>query len=84
MPSSCLLASLLLGDLKFLISHIYFHLHHSKLRKQYQSLSQETMGQICDLEAVEPQEFPIKVACFITEICYRGCGKEKASFLTIV
>ena len=59
--SSCLLASLLLRDLKFLISNIYFHVDDSKLLKQYQSLSQEMMGQICDFETAEPQEIPIKV-----------------------
>ena len=76
-----------LGDnLKFLTSHIYFHLDDSKLWKQYQSVSQEMMGQICDLETVEPQEIPIKVCVMFynTEICYRGYGEKKASFLAII
>ena len=46
--------------LKFLTYHIYFHLDDSELWKQYQSVSQEMMGQICDLETVEPQEVPIR------------------------
>ena len=46
--------------LKFLTSHIYFHLDDSELWKRYQSVSQEMMGQICDLETVEPQEDPIR------------------------
>ena len=58
LPSSCLLASLLSWDLKLLTSHIYFHLDDSKLWKQYQSLSQVMMGQICDLETVEPRGIP--------------------------
>ena len=37
----------------FLASYIYFHLDDSKLWKQYQFLSQEMMGQICNLETVE-------------------------------
>ena len=43
--------------LKFLTSHIYLHLNDSKLWKQYL----EMMEHICDLEAVKPQEIPIKV-----------------------
>ena len=41
------------------------------------------IGQICDLEAVEPQEIPIKVFVMFynTEICYRGCGVKKQVFL---
>ena len=37
------------------------------------------MGQIYDLETVEPQEIPIKVCVMFcnTEICYRGCGEKK-------
>ena len=46
--------------LKFLTSHIYFHLDDSELWKQYQSVSQKMMGQICDLETVEPQEVPVR------------------------
>ena len=44
------------------------------------------MGQICDLETVEPQEIPIKVCVMFynIEICYRGCGEKKASFFAIV
>ena len=43
------------------------------------SVSQEMMGQIRDLEAVEPQEIPIKVCVMFynTEICYRGCGVKQ-------
>ena len=41
---------------KFLTSHIYFHLDDSELWKQYQSVSQEMIGQICDLETVEQQK----------------------------
>ena len=71
--------------LKFLTSHIYFHLDNSELWKQYQSVSQEMMEQICDLETVKPQEIPIKVCVifYYIEICYRGCG-EKTSFLAII
>ena len=47
--------------LKFLISHINFYLDNCELCKQYQSLSQEMMGQIWDLETFEPQENAIKV-----------------------
>ena len=44
------------------------------------------MGQICDLETVEPQEIPIKVCVMFynIELSYRGCGEKKASFLAIV
>ena len=44
------------------------------------------MGQICDLETVEPQEIPIKVCVIFDniEICYRGCAGKKASFRAIV
>ena len=37
----------------FLAFSIYFHLDDSELWKQYQFLSQEMMGQICNLETVE-------------------------------
>ena len=47
--------------LKFLTSHICFHLDDSELWKQYESVSQEMMEPICDLETVKPQEIPIKV-----------------------
>ena len=72
--------------LKFLTSYIYFHLDNSGLWKQYQSVSQEMMGQICDLETVEWQEIPIKVCVMFynAEICCRGCGEKKASFLAII
>ena len=72
--------------LKFLTSHIYFHLDDSKLWKQYQSISHEMMGQICNLETVESQEIPVKVCVMFynIEICYRGSGEKKASFLAIV
>ena len=58
---------------KFLASHVYFHFDDSELWKQYQSLSHEMMGQICDIETVEPQESPIKVCVkfYNIEICYR-------------
>ena len=44
------------------------------------------MGQICDLETVEPKKIPVKVCVMFRniEICYRGCGEKKASFLAIV
>ena len=44
------------------------------------------MGQICDIETVEPQESPIKVCVkfYNIEICYRRWGEEKASFLIII
>ena len=84
----CLLNAYLLAcvyeiHLIFLTSHIYFHLDDSELWKQYQSLSQEMMGQICDLETVEPHEIPIKVCVMFhnIEICYRGCGEKKQVFL---
>ena len=72
MLSSCLLAGLLLLDVKFVISHIYFHLDDSRLLKQYESLSQEMTEQICDLETVELQEIPIKVCVMFydIEICH--------------
>ena len=79
-----LLACFYEKHLKFLTSRIYFHLDDSELWKQCQSVSQEMMEQICDLETVEPQETSIKV-CVIyynLEICYRGCG-EKTSFFAI-
>ena len=44
------------GLLKSLTSHIYFYLDDSELWKQYHSVSQEMMEQICNLEAVKPQE----------------------------
>ena len=80
-----LLACFYEKHLKFLTSHIYFHLDDSELWKQYQSVSQEMMEQICDLETVKPQEIPIKVCVifYYIEICYRGCG-EKTSFLAII
>ena len=56
-----LLACFYEKHLKFLTSHIYFHLDDSELWKQYQSVSQEMMEQICDLEIVKSQEIPIKV-----------------------
>ena len=75
----CLLNAYLLAcvyeiHLIFLTSHI---------SQQYQSLSQEMMGQICDLETVEPHETPIKVCVMFynIEICYRGCGEKKQVFL---
>ena len=65
--------------LKCLTSHIYFHLNISELWKRYQSVSQEMMEQICDLETVIPQEISIKVCVIFynIEICYRGCGVKQ-------
>ena len=43
------------------------------------------MEQVCDLEAVQLHEVPIK-ACVVfynIENCYRGC-EEKADFLAII
>ena len=82
---ACLLACFYEKHLTFLTFHIYFHLDNSELWKQYQSVSQEMMEQICDLETVKPQEIPIKVCVIFynIEICYRGCG-EKTSFLAII
>ena len=70
---------------KFLTSHINFYLDDSQLWKQYKSVSQEMMEQVCNLETVKPQEIPIKVCVVFwnIETCYRGCG-EKASFLVII
>ena len=84
--SSCLLAGLLLWDVKFVISHIYFHLDDSRLLKQYESLSQEMTEQICDLETVELQEIPIKVCVMFydIEICHWGYGEKKIFFHAIV
>ena len=89
MPSSLyLLACFYEKDLthdKSLTSHICFDLDDSELRKQYQSVSQEMMEQVYDLETVQQQEIPIKVCVvfYNIEICYRDCG-EKASFLVII
>ena len=71
--------------LRFLTSDIYFHLDDSELWKQYQPVSQEMMEQICDFEKVEPQEIQIKVCVMFNniEVCYRGCGEKKVSFLAI-
>ena len=62
--------------LKCLTSHIYFHLDDSELWKPYQSVSQEMMEQLCDLETVQPQEIPVKVCVVVYNIamCYRDCG----------
>ena len=78
---ACLLACFYEKHLTFLRSHIYFHLDNSELWKQYQSVSQEMMEQIYDLETVKSQETPIKVCVIFynIEICYRVCG-EKTSF----
>ena len=46
----CLLACFYKKHLKFRTFHIYFHLDNSELWKQYQSVGQEMMEQICDLE----------------------------------
>ena len=50
-----LLACFYERDCKFDTSHIYFHFDDCEVCKQYQSSSQEMMGQICNLETVEPQ-----------------------------
>ena len=41
------------------------------------------MGQIYDLETVEPQEIPIRVCVmfYTIEICYGGCREKKQVFL---
>ena len=56
-----LLACFYEKHLKFLTFHIYFHLDYSELWKKCQSVSEEMIDQICDLETVKPQEIPIKV-----------------------
>ena len=66
-----LLACFYEKHLKFLTSHICFHLDNSELWKQYQSVSQEMMEQVYDLETVQLQEIPIKVEVVI------GCGISK-------
>ena len=79
-----LLACFYEKHLKFLTSHIYFHLDDSKLWKQHQSVSEEMMQQVCNLETAQQQVIPIKVCVLLCniEICYQGSG-EKASFLVI-
>ena len=44
------------------------------------------MGQICDLQRVKLWEIPVKVCEMFhnIEICYSGCGDEKARFSAIV
>ena len=44
------------------------------------------MGQICDLQTVKLREIPVKVCVMFhdIEICYPGCGDEKARFSAIV
>ena len=71
--------------LKFLNFQIYFHLDDFQLWKQYQSVTQEMMEQICHLETVELQEIAIKVSVMFynLEICYRGSREEKGSFLAV-
>ena len=61
-----LLASFYEKHLKFL--HIYFHLDNSELWKQYQSVSQEMMAQISDLETDKLQEIPTKVCVIFHNI----------------
>ena len=43
------------------------------------------MEQICDLEAVKPQEIPVKVCVIFydIEVCYRDC-EEKTPFIAII
>ena len=72
-------------QLKFILSHIYFHLDDSEPWKQYQSVSEEMMRQLCDLETVEPHEIPIKVcAMFYNKNLLSRMWRKKASFLPIV
>ena len=80
-----LLACFYEKHLKSLTSHIYFYLGDAELWKQYHSVSQEMMEQVCNLETVKPQDIPIKVCVIVyyIEIYYRGCG-EKTSFLAII
>ena len=62
-------------------SCIYFHLDDSTRWKQYQSLSQEMIKQVTDLETVKPQEIPVKVCVIFynIEICYGGCGEKTSN-----
>ena len=73
-----LLACFYEKHLKCLTSHIYFHLDNSELWKQYQSVTQEMIEQVCELETVQPQEIPIKVCVVFSniEICYWRCGEK--------
>ena len=70
---------------KFLTSHIYFHLDDSELWKQNQSAIQEMLEQVWDLVTVHSQEIPIKVCVVFYNLktCYRSCG-EKIRFLAII
>ena len=75
-----LLACFYEKHLKFLTSHIYFHLDDSELWKQYRSVSQEMMEQICDLETVKPQEIPIKVCViFYNKFVIEAVEKKQVS-----
>ena len=67
---------------KFFTFYNYFHLDDSVLWKQYQSVSQEMMRQICDFETFEQQEIPIKFCEMFCnkEICYPDCGERKKRF----
>ena len=58
------------------MSYIYLY---SGDCEQHQPISQEMMGQICDLETVEPKEISMKICVML----YWGCGEVKASFLPI-
>ena len=49
--------------------------------KQYQSVSQEMMEQICDLETVKPQEIPIKVCVIFITLKFVIEAAEKKVFL---
>ena len=60
-PHAYLLACFYEVRLKFLRSHVCFHLGDCELCQQYQYSSREMIGHICNLETVEPQEIPIKV-----------------------
>ena len=73
--------------LKFLLSHIYFYVDNFELWKRYQSVNQEMMGQICDLETVEPHEIPIKVCimfCNIQKFVIEVVEKKKQVFLQLL
>ena len=59
-------------------SHIYFHLDDSAQWKQYQSVSQEMIKQISNLETVKRQEIPIKVCViFYNKFLWRLWRKKQ-------
>ena len=65
-------------------SHIYFHLDDSARWKQYQSVSQEMIKQISDLETVKPQEIPIQVCVIFYNRNLLSRLWRKISFLAII